>query len=266
MSFNYLRNVGKIVCIGRNYAAHIKELNNAVPKMPFYFLTPTSSLITPVQGAKDAAAESSKDVTFTGLRADGSNPSPIYIPRNVEVHHEVELGLVLSRPLSNIDPNTFGPQQLMDSVRGFCLALDLTGRNVQSDAKKKGLPWFFAKGYDTFCPVSQMLEPSQLPGFAETPLEDIPGKFRLQCSVNGELRQSGSCDLMLNPMHRIVSHIAEAVSLQEGDLVLTGTPAGVGQLNPGDTISAQLYFGETLVADMSYDCVERPGQYVYKSS
>ena len=261
MSFNYLRNVGKIVCIGRNYAAHIKELNNAVPKMPFYFMKPTSSLITPLSQASEPT-----EATFTGLRTDGTNPSPIYIPANVQVHHEVELGLVLSRRLSNIDPEKFGPQELLDSVRGFCLSLDLTGRNVQSDAKKKGLPWFFAKGYDTFCPVSQLLEPHQLPGFKDTPVADIPGKFRLQCSVNGELRQSGSCDLMLNPMHRIVSHIAEAVTLEEGDLVLTGTPEGVGQLNPGDTISAQLYFGDALVADMSYDCVERPGSYVYKSS
>ncbi|CAB4253899.1 similar to Saccharomyces cerevisiae YNL168C FMP41 Putative protein of unknown function [Maudiozyma barnettii] len=264
MSFKYLKSVNKIVCIGRNYAAHIKELNNAIPKHPFFFEKPTTTLITPLSSAEQSASQDL--ATFTKLREDGTNPSPIYIPKNVNVHHEVELGLVMKNTISNISADKFGPQDLLDNVAGFCLAFDLTGRNVQADAKKKGLPWFFAKGYDTFSPVSQMLTPDEIPGFKETPLDQIHSKFQLKCYVNLELRQEGHLDLMLNPMHKIVGHIAEAVTLQAGDLVLTGTPAGVGQLKSGDVIRGQLFFGDNLLVDMSFDCQNRPGSYEYKSS
>ncbi|SMN19816.1 similar to Saccharomyces cerevisiae YNL168C FMP41 Putative protein of unknown function [Maudiozyma saulgeensis] len=264
MSFRYLKSVNKIVCIGRNYAAHIKELNNAVPKHPFFFEKPTTSLITPLSSGNKHIGQG--EATFSKLKEDGTNPSPIYIPKNVNVHHEIELGLVMKNTISNISVDNFGLQDMLDNVAGFCLALDLTGRNVQSDAKKKGLPWFFAKGYDTFCPVSQMLTPEQIPGFRNTPLDQIHSKFQLKCYVNDELRQDGHLDLMLNPMHKIVGHIAEAVTLEAGDLVLTGTPAGVGQLQTGDVIRGQLFFGENLLVDMSFDCQDRPGNYEYKSS
>ena len=83
MSFQYLKSARKIICIGRNYAAHIKELNNAVPKNPFFFLKPTSSVITPVQTGKSGVKHTG-NTTFNGLRTDGTNPSPIYIPNLVE--------------------------------------------------------------------------------------------------------------------------------------------------------------------------------------
>lgn len=262
MSFKYLKSASKIICIGRNYAAHIKELNNTIPKQPFFFEKPTTTLITPLTSGKKI----NSDATFTKLQEDGTNPSPIYIPKNVNVHHEIELGIVMKNTLSNISVDKFSPQDLLDNISGFFLALDLTGRNVQSDAKKAGLPWFFAKGYDTFCPVSEMLTLEQIPGFRDTPIDQIHSKLQLKCFVNDKLRQDGHLDLMLNPLHKIVSHIGQAVTLQSGDLVLTGTPAGVGQLQAGDTIRGQLFFDDKLIIDMSFDCQDRPGTYEYKSS
>lgn len=263
MSYKYLKSIKKIVCVGRNYAAHIKEFNNLVPTQPFYFLKPTTSLITPI-GAQDVIGTNDKS-TFRGFREDGSNPSPIYIPENVEVHHEIELAIIIKNKISNATPDEFSAKDLLDNISGFALTFDLTGRNVQTDAKKKGLPWFLAKGYDTFCPVSHMIPKLDIPGLSNIAIEDIPSKFRLKCFVNDELRQDDHCGMMLNKMHSIVSHITQAVTLEAGDLVLTGTPSGVGALKPGDVIRGQLFFDGQLLIDMHFDCQPRPGHYKYAS-
>ncbi|CCF56179.1 hypothetical protein KAFR_0A07450 [Kazachstania africana CBS 2517] len=252
MSFEYLNSVRKIVCIGRNYAEHIKELNNTVPKRPFYFLKPTSSIITPC-GRK--SAKKLNGATFQGLNEDGTNPSPIYVPANVQVHHEIELALVIGKYISNVDPRKYTMNDLLNSVTGVALALDLTGRNVQNDAKAKGLPWTLAKGYDTFCPISEMIPISRL--------DRLENCFQLKCFVNGELRQDGSTSLMLNSLPKIVSSIAQSITLEPGDLVLTGTPAGVGELKTGDTISGELHYNNARIVEMAFDVENRPGTYEY---
>lgn len=263
MSFQYLKSARKIACIGRNYAEHVKELNNTIPKSPFFFLKPTSSIITPAKVNVAKEEQKNRNTTFHGLNIDGTNPSPIYIPKNVNVHHELELALVMKSNVSNVNPSTFSTKDLLESIQGVALALDLTGRNVQSDAKRSGLPWSIAKGYDTFCPISEMVPLNKLP---DVNSKDFQDSFRLKCFVNGELRQNGTSDLMLNPMAKIVATISGTMSLEPNDIVLTGTPAGVEEIKPGDIIEGQLFYKNEKIVDMKFHCETKPGHYVYKPS
>ncbi|SCV02566.1 LAMI_0H00628g1_1 [Lachancea mirantina] len=257
MSFNYLKSARKVVCIGRNYAAHIKELNNPTPKQPFYFLKPTSSIVTPVETDDIIPRNETESVTYAGLRADGSNPGPIYIPKGVKVHHEVELALIMGRNVSNATPESVQADDVYDLISGVALALDLTARNVQDEAKAKGLPWSIGKGFDSFLPISDFIPKSQLSR------DDFQNSFRLTCSVNNKGRQDGTTDLMLNPLHAIIQHISSTMSLEPGDIVLTGTPAGVGEIGPGDTIKSALYQNGKLLTSFKFDCKSRPGPYVF---
>lgn len=254
--YGYLSSARKIICIGRNYAEHIKELNNPIPKQPFFFLKPTSSIITPIDlehPKKQLIGKSS----FQGLNSDGSNPSSILIPNNVTVHHEIELALVIDKYLSNLNEDELGPEQVFDSIKGVSLALDLTARNIQDEAKRKGLPWTIGKGFDTFLPISKLIPKSALS------VENIQDSFRLTCSINGEIRQDSSTKLMLNPLHKIIQYISTMISLEPGDIILTGTPAGVGEIHPNDHVKCELYQNDTLLVDMVFDCEKKPGPYMY---
>ena len=119
----------------------------------------------------------------------------------------------------------------MSHVGGYALALDMTARNIQSEAKKKGHPWSVAKGFDTFCPVSQLIETEKLSMAA---LADT----RLWLKVDSELKQSGSTKDMVFPVSHLISFISRIFTLEEGDMILTGTPEGVGPVRPGQTITA----------------------------
>ena len=188
-----------VICVGRNYVDHIKELNNEMPKEPVLFLKPPGSILLPNQG-------------------------PVLIPNRTDnVHYEVELGLVIGSDGKNI------PQkQALEHISGYFVALDMTSRDLQSVAKKKGLPWSIAKGYDTFLPVSELI-PKQV-------ISD-PNDATLFCNVNGEVKQHDSTSLMIHSVPSIVSHISTIFSLREGDLILTGTPKGVGKLQAGDVLT-----------------------------
>jgi len=201
-------NCRKVICIGRNYADHITELNSARPAQPFFFLKPPSSILLP-------------------------NKGPIIRPRGVNLHHEVELGIVIGET-----PNGAGLKNLQASdsrilsyIKSYFLGIDLTARNVQDEAKKKGLPWSIAKGFDTFLPISH-----------EIPFDRIPDPHDvvLWLSVNGKMRQNDSSKLMLFDIPRMMSDISKVMTLEEGDIILTGTPKGVGPLVGGDVIKCGL--------------------------
>ena len=261
MSFEYLKSVRKIICIGRNYAAHIKELNNVTPKQPFFFLKPTSSLVTPIDSTHNTKSLP-KNSSFWGLNPDGSNPGPIYIPNGVTVHHEIEIALVIDKYISNVTSANFTAEDVYDSISGIALGLDLTARNVQEEAKKKGLPWSIGKGFDTFMPISHFIPKEEL----IKDKSDLQDAFRLKCSVNGSIRQDDSSSLMLNPLHTIIQHISTMMSLEPGDIILTGTPAGVGQIKEGDDISGELFYHEKKLVDISFHCETRPGPFVYRET
>ncbi|KAH6638245.1 hypothetical protein C7974DRAFT_391161 [Boeremia exigua] len=196
------RNCRKIMCIGRNYAAHIAELNSATPKQPFFFLKPASSILLPGAG-------------------------PVLRPRGVTMHYEVELGLVMGRTVRDLREDD--EQGALDAIAGYLLAIDMTGRNVQDEAKKKGLPWSIAKGFDTFMPISQLIAKSRIPD---------PQNAHLWLSVNGEMKQSDSTALMLHRIPEQLSAISRVMTLEAGDIILTGTPKGVGPVQTGDVMRA----------------------------
>lgn len=186
---------------------HITELNSARPSQPFYFLKPPSSILPP-------------------------NSGPCIRPHGVSLHYEIELGLVIGRPLKNLvasDSTT-----AYAAIKSYFLGIDMTARNVQDEAKKKGLPWTIAKGFDTFLPISNVIPKSALP---EDPHSE---RVQLYLQVNGKDRQRASTGLMLFQIPRILSDISKVMSLEEDDIVITGTPKGVGQVKGGDVMSAGL--------------------------
>lgn len=187
---------GKVVCVGRNYAAHIRELDNPSPDEPVLFIKPLTAM--------------------TDLR------QPVRLPHGRgEVHHEVELCLLIGDSLA-------GPSQ---AVIAIGLGLDLTLRDVQSRQKERGLPWEVAKAFDGSCPLS---------GFV--PIEQIErlDDLAFSLSVNGQLRQQGNSGQMLTRIPQLLSFIRQHFSLLPGDIVMTGTPAGVGPLSPGDQLELAL--------------------------
>jgi len=188
----------KIVAIGRNFAQHAKELGNQVPTSPVFFLKPTTSYL--------------------------KMGSLIDIPSNCEVHHEVELGVVIGKLGRNVPENT-----AMDYVAGYTVAIDLTARNLQDIAKKGGLPWTESKGYDTFCPIGNLLSKNLVPS---------PQSIELWLKVNGQLKQKGSTKQMIFSIPKLIAHVSSIMTLEPGDLILTGTPDGVGKVVPGDVIEA----------------------------
>ncbi|CDI01350.1 conserved hypothetical protein [Candidatus Competibacter denitrificans Run_A_D11] len=188
---------GKVVCIGRNYLEHIRELGNAVPETPILFIKPATSLVQ---------------------LAD-----PIQLPTGRgSCHHEVELAVLVGRKLQNVDAST-----ARQAVSGYGIALDLTLRDLQNELKKKGHPWELAKAFDGSCPLSPFLSPTGLPD---------PQAINLTLYINGELRQEGNTGQMMLGIFDLMAHISNHFTLLPGDVVLTGTPAGVGPLQSGDQL------------------------------
>ena len=195
--------LGKVVCVGRNYAEHAKELNNPVPTEPLLFIKP-GSCVVPMDGS-------------------------FSIPNDERgaVHYEAEIAVLIGKPLSR-KPNA---EEVQDAISGFAPALDLTLRELQDKLKAKAYPWEVAKSFDGACVLAPFV-----PGDAVADLSDIG----IRLSLNGELRQDGNSRDMLNPILPLIQHICGHFSLQPGDVILTGTPAGVGPLRKGDALQLEL--------------------------
>lgn len=192
--------LGKIVCVGRNYADHARELNNPIPRQPLLFIKPATAAVAMAQ--------------------------PIVIPAGQgECHHELEMAVLIGRKLSAAhDIDTLA------AIAGIGLGIDLTLRDVQSTLKEKGQPWERAKAFDGSCPLSQ---------FVELGDRDIQ-QLDLKLWRNGELQQQGNTGDMLFPVSRLLSEISQCFTLLPGDVVMTGTPAGVGPLQSGDHLKLEL--------------------------
>jgi 2-keto-4-pentenoate hydratase/2-oxohepta-3-ene-1,7-dioic acid hydratase in catechol pathway len=195
----YILSPSKMICLLRSYAAHARELDNEVPEKPVFFLKPPSSLL-----------------------ANGG--TVIIPPGSGEVHHEVELAVIIGKKGKDVKARSAG-----EHILGYTIMLDITARDIQLESKSKGLPWTEAKGYDTFAPVASIMVP------AET--FDPSGK-RIWLEVNGELRQDSNTELMIWPVEVMISSISSVMTLEEGDIIMTGTPAGVGPLRSGDRVRA----------------------------
>ncbi|MEH6491431.1 fumarylacetoacetate hydrolase family protein [Halopseudomonas sp.] len=194
--------MGKVVCVGRNYAEHARELNNPVPTEPLLFIKPATAVV-PI----------GEELSLI----QGRGP----------VHYETEIALLIGQPLSGDVTDA----QATAAIAGVGLALDLTLRELQDQLKAKAHPWERAKCFDGACPLSPFVpadEAGELNALA------------LQLDINGVRRQQGSAAEMITPILALVRHIATQFTLLPGDVVITGTPAGVGVLNTGDLLQLSI--------------------------
>lgn len=188
----------KIICVGRSYADHAKELGNAIPDRPVLFMKPPSSL-------------NSIDQAITWNTALGS------------CHFECELSLRIDRPLKG----ETDPIKALEAVGAVTLGLDLTLRDLQDDLKKKGQPWERAKAYDGSCVLGDWVDLTEVPDW-----KNIHYRFE----VNNEIRQQGDTALLIFDIGTLLADMSQCFTLEVGDVVMTGTPAGVGALKAGDQL------------------------------
>lgn len=193
--------VGKVVCVGRNYAEHAKELNNPVPTAPILFMKPATAIV-PLEPAFD-------------------------IPKNQgECHHELEMAVLIGQPLKYADEAA-----AKNAVLGYGVGLDLTLRDLQNKLKEKSHPWEVAKAFDGANPLS---------GFVSANRIADPEHTDIELTVNGSVRQKGNTSDMITPVFRLIAYISDYFTLLPGDVVMTGTPAGVAALQAGDKLTLHL--------------------------
>ena len=195
--------IGKVVCVGRNYAAHAEELGNEVPKAPILFMKPASSVVSIRQGVV--------------------RPNPALYG---ETHYEAELCVQLAADLSAATI-----EEAKQAIGGVTLGLDLTLRELQAELKEKGHPWERAKCFDGACVLGDWLDPQVFGDFTDV---------HYQLIINDALKQDCDSALMLFPVYELLVNISHAFSLQAGDVIMTGTPSGVGALQAGDQLSLKL--------------------------
>jgi len=193
--------VHRIYCVGKNYAAHVREMGSEPSRQPpCFFMKPADALVT-----------------------DGRMPYP---PGTQNLHYEAELVVAIGRGGAAI-----APQQAGEHVFGYALGLDMTRRDLQTAAGKLGQPWDTAKGFDHSAPVTAIHRQAQT---------GLLQRGRLQLRVNGEVRQDADLSDMIWKTNEIISELSQLYTLQAGDLIFTGTPAGVGPVVPGDNIEVTL--------------------------
>ena len=193
--------IGKIVCLAQTYKKHAEEMNSNITKEPLLFLKPSSSVIF--------------------------NANSIIIPSKSKcIHHEVELGVVIGKKCKDINQ-----KYAENYILGYLLVLDITARDIQSEAKKNGWPWTISKGFDTFSPISEMVLKNNV---------NDPHNLDLLLKVNGGIKQKSNTKNMIYSVERIIEFISQIMTLEAGDLIMTGTPEGVGEISEGDIIEAKL--------------------------
>lgn len=198
---NSLWSLGKIVCVGRNYAEHAAELNNPIPEQPLLFIKPATSAVDMQQ--------------------------PLELPQGLgDIHYETEIALLIGQTLSKDEP-----EEALAAVIGVGLALDLTLRDLQTELKNLGHPWERAKAWDGACPLSSFVTVDKIKDWQE---------LELSLKINGIEKQRGQAKQMLTPIAELLSHISQTFTLLPGDVVITGTPAGVGKLTTGDQLDLEL--------------------------
>jgi len=193
--------VGKIVCMGQNYAKHIEELKTRVPDKPMLFFKPSTALLSP--------------------------GDPIRLPDfSKNIHYETELVALIDKPARHISS-----AEALQFVGGYAVGLDLTARDVQVEARKHGEAWAVAKGFDGSAPLSE-ITPAEEVG--------DPGDLEIELRLNGEVRQSARTSDMIFKTEDIISYASSVFTLEPGDLVFTGTPSGVGVIRSGDELEARI--------------------------
>ena len=206
-----------VICVGKNYIKHVKEMGDKeIPEVPLLFLKHWSS------------------VNY----APKALPLPMSV--NHQVHHELELGVFISKPGSNIPK-----EKAMEHVGSYFLGIDFTDRDAQGEERKQGFPWTLSKGQKNFCPLSDPID------------KDIdPYNIELELKVNGKVRQKDMTSVMHFKIDDIISYASTCFELAEGDLILTGTPDGVGRVVPGDVVEGRATYGEKVLAELNFEVTE----------
>ncbi len=198
----------KIICIGRNYAEHAKEMNSPVPSEPIFFLKPDTAII--------------------------KNNLPFYYPDfSKEIHHEVELVLKINKPGKNIDVQF--AHKYYDEIG---IGIDFTARDIQLKCKEKGLPWEKAKAFDGSAPIGKFIEKKKI--------ADL-NNINFQLNINGKRVQKGNTKDLLFTFDALIAYVSKFFTLKKGDLIYTGTPEGVGPVQIGDKLDASME-NETLLS------------------
>ncbi len=193
--------VGKIVCVGRNYAEHAKEMKSDIPESPVIFLKPPTAII--------------------------ANGGRVLIPAiSKDVHHEVEMTVLIGEGGKDIPRD-----RALKHVAGYGIGLDMTLRDVQAEAKRKSLPWTLSKGFDTSAPLSEFVPASSI---------GDPHNLNVTLSVNGSVRQQSNTRHFIFKVDHLIAFISQVISLERGDVLYTGTPEGVAQVVSGDKLEARL--------------------------
>lgn len=192
--------VHRIYCVGQNYAEHVREMGGASGRPPLFFAKPADAVTT--------------------------RPSVPWPPMTEELHHEVELVVALERGGKDL-----GAEQALESVYGYAVGVDLTRRDLQVEAKARRGAWTVAKGFDYSAPISPIRRLAE---------GGHPVAAGIRLAVNGLLRQQGTTAQMIWPVGELLAQLSRYFELQPGDLVFTGTPAGVGPLQPGDTVGCAI--------------------------
>lgn len=190
--------VSKVVCVGSNYAKHIQEMGSVTPTEPVLFIKPETALCD--------------------LR------QPLALPQGLgSVHHEVELAVLIGATLRQASE-----EHVAQAIAGYGVALDLTLRDIQGQMKKAGQPWEKAKGFDNSCPISGFIPVAEFQGDPQNTL--------LSLKVNGDVRQQGTTADMIHKIVPLIAYMSRFFTLRAGDIILTGTPEGVGPLHSGDVL------------------------------
>lgn len=193
--------LGKIICFGRNYYEHAKELNSEIYEFPVFFLKPNSSLI-----------------------GNGEN---IILPKiSKDVQHEVELAFIISKKCKNVKK-----ENALNYVLGYAIFNDITARDLQNFAKEKALPWTLSKGFDTFAPISEITLKQEVKN---------PNNLKISLKVNNELRQNSNTKYMVFKIENLIEYLSSVMTLEKGDVIATGTPKGVGKIKKGDKIVCEI--------------------------
>lgn len=192
---------GKVLCIGRNYAKHAAEMQSDVPDVPMVFLKPTTALV-------------------------GNGGAVVLPAASQDVHHEVELVVLIGTKGKAI-----AEADALRHVAGYAVGLDMTARDIQAAAKKKGHPWSVAKGFDSFAPLGAFAAAREVGD-----VQDLAIELR----INGDVRQQGTTRDMIFSVAHLIAYCSTIFTLEPGDLLYTGTPEGVGPVQPGDELVARV--------------------------
>ena len=196
----------KIICLGRNYVEHAKEMNSQIPKEPIFFCKTTNCLI-----------KTGEPIIYPRILYENSEIN--------RVDHEVELAFIVREKCKNIKAKAYE-----EYILGYTIFLDITAREMQMQDRGINLPWYRSKNFDTFGPIGPKI------------VEDIedPHDLKIELKLNGEVKQSSNTKFMIFKIPEIIEYLSKYITLESGDVIATGTPSGVGPIQPGDIIEATI--------------------------